>query len=186
MLNSFYDKFIFTNSLQYRHNNFFLVNLPFVMLPVDALAAIASKEDKEANCSIYYAVKASIIEDVKKNLQLDFGVGGEKALEFMQSYLIASGWGDIQRTDIDFENARCLVSVTNSPIAQACKQAKAPADTILRGFLAGIFSIYFSRKVECIEVKCASLGDAHCDFVVKPLEEFNFENPLTRGQLRVE
>lgn len=186
MLNSFYDKFIFTNGLQYRQNNFYFVNLPFVMLPVDALAAVAELEDKRLNMSMYYSVKGAIMEDVKKKFQIDFGVEGEKGLEFMESYFMASGWGQLERTDLDFGASRCLISVINSPIAKACRGAKRPVDTILRGFIAGIFSIYFRRDVECIEVKCSALGEDHCDFVVKPLEEFNFENPLTRDQLRVE
>ncbi len=186
MLNTFYDKFIFTNSLQYRHNNFFLVNLPFVMLPVDVLSVIAVKEDKGLNLSLYRSAKEAIIQDVHKSFRLDFGVEGEKGLEFMESYFMASGWGQLQRTDINYEHARCLISVSNSPVAQACKGAKAPVDTLLRGFLAGIFSVYFRRSVECIEVKCSALGEAHCDFVVKPLEEFDFSNHLTASQLAVE
>ncbi|VVC00001.1 V4R domain protein [uncultured archaeon] len=186
MLNSFYDKFIFTNGLKFRHGNFFLINLPFVMLPVDALASIAEKGDKSLDLAIYSSVKASIIGDVKNQFRIDFGIEGEKGLEFMEAYFSASGWGEIEKTDLDFGNARCLVSVLNSPVAQNCKGVKRPVDSFLRGFLAGIFSVYFRREVDCIESKCSATGDAHCEFVVKPASEFNFENPLTRDQLKTE
>jgi len=186
MLNSFYDKFVFTNGLQFRHSNFFLINLPFVMLPVDVLAAIAEKEDKALNLSVYYSVKAAISGDVRDRFKIDFGVEGEKGLAFMESYISASGWGQIDRTDLDFENARALVSVTDSPVAAACKNVKAPVDAFMRGFLAGLFTVYFGRNVECIESKCAALGESHCDFVIKPIEEFNFENLLTRAQLKID
>lgn len=186
LLNSFYDKFVFTNALQYRNNNFFLVNLPFVILPVDVLSFIASKEDSNLNYSLYSAVKQAVIANMKKSFEVDFGLEGEKGLSFMEAYLSASGWGRIERTDLDFEKGRCLVSVTNSPIASNCNKARAPVDTLLRGLLAGLYSIYFNREVECLETRCSALGEQHCDFVIKTLEEFDFTNPLTRSQLRVE
>ena len=186
MLNSFYDKFIFTNSLQFKHYNFFLVNLPFVIMPTDALVAIAEKNDSKLNMEIYYAVKDSVENDIKARFRIDFGIEGDKGLEFMVDFFMASGWGEISRTDLDFEKAHALVTISNSPVAALAKGMKAPADVFIRGFLAGLFAVYFKRSVECIEAKCAALGDTNCEFIVKPIEEFNFANPMTRGQLRVE
>ena len=143
MLNSFYDKFIFTNALKYKHNNFYLINLPFVILPVEVLVGIAKRHDSAVDREIYYGLKESIKDSVKKEFQIDFGVYGERGLDFMETYFTASGWGKLQRVDLDHEKSYAIVNVTHSPIALNIKQAKAPVDTFLRGFLAGIFSIYF-------------------------------------------
>ena len=185
MLNSFYDKFIFTNGLQYRRNNFFLLNMPFAILPIDILVGIAEKEDKELNLQIYYSIKETVRNSLRKDMQVDFAAQGEGGLEFMQAYFTASGWGKIEQSDIDPQKCYALASVTNSPIAMRCKDAKYPVDTILRAVLAGIFSIYFKKDVDCVEVKCASLNANQCDFVIKPAQEFNYENQYTRVQLRV-
>ena len=186
MLNSFFDKFIFTNSLKYSHNNFFLVNLPFVILPVEALVAIAERNDASLNHELYSSVKEAVMGSIKKQFRLDFGVQGDEGLEFMQTFFSASGWGDIQRTDLDFGKSRALVSVKNSPVAMNAKKARFPADTFLRGFLAGIFSIYFRKDVECVETRCFALNSQQCDFVIKPLADLNFDNKFTRRQLKVE
>ncbi|MFH1391660.1 MAG: V4R domain-containing protein [Candidatus Diapherotrites archaeon] len=186
MLNSFYDKFIFTNGLKYKHNNFYLINLPFVILPVDVLIGIAEVNDSKLNKEIYYAIKNSIKGSLNKEFQIDFGISGDKGLEFMETYFTASGWGKLQRTNLDFEKNRALISVENSPVAINSTKAKLHADSFIRGFLAGIFSIYFKKDVECVEVKCKALGETHCDFIVKPIEEFNFEKKLVREQLKVE
>ncbi len=186
MLNSFYDKFIFTNGLQYSHNNFFLLNMPFAILPIDVLVGIAEKDDKDLNLKLYYAIRESVKNAVSKDFRIDFGVQGEKGLDFMQAYLTASGWGKIERNDLDTEKGHALVIVTSSPVAAECRNAKAPVDTFLRGMLAGIFSTYFKRDVECVEVSCAALRANRCEFIVKPLAEFDFSRKITREQLRVE
>ena len=186
MLNSFLDKFIFTNSLQYKHNNFFLADVPFAIIPLDALAGIAKLEDRELNFGIYKSVKESTQNSLRRQFQIDFGVEGQKGLDFMNAFFTASGWGEIQVTDFDEKKSHAMVSVSNSAVAQNVKGAKLPVDTFMRGFLAGVFSIYFKSDVDCVETKCLGQSASHCDFVIKPLSEFKFDNPLTRSQLRVE
>ena|SRR3989344_3101105 len=186
MLNSFYDRYIFTNGLQYIQDNFFLLNMPFAIIPVDIFAGIAENEDRELNIKLYRAVRESVRKSVREDFQIDFGISGEKGLDFMQAYFSASGWGKIERTDLNREKAHALVTVTNSPVAKSCRKAKAPVDTFLRGILAGIFSIYFKKDVDCVETACAALHANHCTFVIKPLAEFDFEKRITREQLRVE
>lgn len=183
MLNSFFDRFIFANALQYKGNNFYLANLPFVILPVSVLISIAERNDFALDLSLYYSVKDSVVFSLRRELELDFGLEGKKSLEFMRSFFVASGWGLIELIDVDFENGRAIVSVDNSPVAKHVINAKKPCDTFLRGFLAGLFSVYFNKNVDCVETKCIALGSLDCEFVVKPLREFNFDNALTRGQL---
>ena len=57
MLNTFFDKYIFTNGLRYTHYNFFLMNVPFAVVPVDVLVGLAKIEDLEANRQVYAALK---------------------------------------------------------------------------------------------------------------------------------
>ena len=186
MFNSFYDKFVFTNGLKYKHNNLYLLNLPFVIIPTDALVSIANLQDVDTNKEIYYAVKKSIKGALRKEFQIDFGVEGERGLEFMEAYFTASGWGQLNRTNLDFEKKHALVSVLNSAVAKNSKKSKIPVDTFLRAFLAGIFTIYFKHDVDCVETNCEAVSGNRCNFVIKPLEEFNFEKKLTRSQLDVE
>ncbi len=111
---------------------------------------------------------------------------GTKIGGFLMPILFPQGWGKLERKDLDLEKAHALVTVTSSPIAAECAKAKAPVDTFLRAFLTGVFSIYFKKDVDCVETKCSAQNSQSCDFVIKPLAEFNFENAATRNQLRVE
>jgi len=97
------------------------------MLPSDILSAIAQKEDKELNLQLYYSVKDAVKTAVKNDFQVDFGVQGERGLDFMQTFFSASGWGKIERTDLEPEKAHALVSVSNSVIGCSCKNMKMPA-----------------------------------------------------------
>jgi len=156
------------------------------MIPSHVLAGIAKKEDKELDLDIYYAIKESIKGSVRELFQVDFGIEGEKGLDFMEDYFTASGWGNIRRVDLNMEKKHALVSVSNSAVASNILAAVYPVDTFLRGFLAGVLSIYFKKDVDCVETKCLAIHATQCNFVIKPLEEFNFENEFTRRQLRVE
>jgi predicted hydrocarbon binding protein len=183
MLNSFLDKYIFTNSFNYKHNNFYLINIPLVILPVNTLVAIAEQNNKDLNIEVYYSVKESLISLIKENIISEFGTSNEKIVEFMNNFFSACGWGKIDIIDLDKSNTRAIISVTNSPVSKLCKTSKSPCDTFLRGFFAATFSAYFKKDIDCVEIKCACLGSQSCEFIIKPIQEFNFENNLTRNQL---
>jgi predicted hydrocarbon binding protein len=187
MLNSFFDKFIFTNGLKYKHNNFFLLNMPFVIVPSDLLVALSAKQDKNIDLELYYSVKEYTLKKLVKEFNIDFGLEGEKGLKFVEDFFSASGWGAIKRIDLDTQKKRAIVVVSNSPIAVALNgKAKHAVDHFLRGILAGIFSDFFKTSVECVETECGALNDKSCKFVLKKLEGFNFDKAETRRQLRVE
>ncbi|MDP6670278.1 MAG: hypothetical protein QGI60_00485 [archaeon] len=97
MLNSFYDKFIFTNALKYKHSNFYLLNLPFVIAPSDLFLGMLSLDD-DFSKKLYSSVKQSTKSNLIKKFRLDFGFKGEKLVNFLETYFMASGWGEIKTT----------------------------------------------------------------------------------------
>ncbi|MBN2127738.1 MAG: 4-vinyl reductase [Candidatus Diapherotrites archaeon] len=187
MLNSFYDKFIYTSGLKYKDNNFTLINLPFMIVPVELMIALLRKDDPELGQLIYYSIKDSTEKHLLKQFDVDFGLGGEKALRFIEEFFSASGWGAINQVDLNFKKKQAIVSVQNSPFAFALKgQVKSETDHYLRGILAAAFSDLFKEKVECVETKCIALNANSCEFIIKPASELNFENPSTRRQIRID
>ena len=186
MLNSFLDKFIFTNTLSYKHHNFFLATLPFVIIPTDFVAHIIRADNPGLNVELYYSIKGGVLMSLKKEFAAEFGISGEKGLEFLETFFSACGWGDLQRKQLDPDKKHAIVSVENSPMPPRCPKAKFPVDLLTRAYLAVIYSVYFRSPVECVEAQCAISGSNTCEFVIKPLEDFNFENKVTRMQLKVE
>ncbi len=187
MHNRFYDKFIFANSLHYRKNNFFLVNLPFVICPTDLLIGLLETQDKEFERKLYLAIKKSVANHLLPEFGTEFGFGGEKLVNFLERFFVASGWGNIKNVDLDFKAKKAIVSVSNNPLAgRLHKRVSMPADHILRGIIAGIFSAVFGESVDCVEIHCIALGEADCEFIVKKQREFDFSDKRVTQQLELE
>ena len=187
MLNNFYDKFIFTNGLKYRHNNFFLVNLPFLICPSQILAGLLETNDVEFQKRLYCSVKESVASRFAPPIGTEFGFHGEKLANFLESYFVASGWGLIQNVDLDLDARKAIVKVSNNPFAKMLsKKCSMPVDHILRGIIAGIFSFIFKEPVDCVETHCFALGEQDCEFIVKRQNEFDISDKRVQQQLELE
>ena len=183
MLNKFFDKYIFTNTLKYLHNNFYLVNIPFLVMPIDLLISLCAKKNISHHKELYSLFK----ESVQKNFMPRFdgmGVGEQKELDFLKTFFTASGFGLIEMIDFDETAKRAIIIVDNSPFANELKgKVDFHADTILRGIFAGVFSDIFKQDVDCVEAECFALNDKSCKFVIKPKNEFDLEKNIVREQL---
>jgi predicted hydrocarbon binding protein len=187
MLNSFFDKFIFTSTLKYTHNNFHLVDIPFLIAPVEMLVGISGAQDTNFHKKIYSEVKKSTQENLMKDFGATLGIDPKKELDFVETFFIASGWGLIQNIDVKHESKRAIIVLDNSPFAEQLKgKTQVCADTFLRGVLAGIFSKVFNEDVDCVEAECAALSGERCKFIIKPKTEFDFTNKVVQDQLSIE
>ena len=185
MLNQFFDKYIFTNTLRYTHNNFYLVNVTFVISPVDIFLSIVKSSDLELHKKIYLAIK----EDTKSNFMKRFGELGiteDKELEFVRAFFIASGWGKIEVINHDKESKRAIIVLDNSPFAIELKgKVDVPVDTFLKGVLAGLFSELYKEDLDCVEAECFALGAKSCKFIIKPKTEFDLSKKIVQDQLPI-
>jgi len=187
LLNTFFDKFIFTNGLKYKHNNFFLINIPFCIVPSELLVSISALGKKQLDQDIYYAVKDSTRRSLLKQFDLDFGLEGKKNLGLISEFFSASGWGKISIVDLDEKGARAIIVVNSSPVASALHgKAKAPVDHFLRGIFAGLMWGFFNENVDCVETACTAINDQQCKFIIKKQAEFDFSHNFTRMQLNPE
>jgi len=187
MLNQFYDKFMFTNSLKYKHNNFFLVNMPFLFCPAELLVGLLETGDKDFEKKLYLTVKKSVQGHLIPQFGTEFGFHGEKLIYFLERYFVASGWGKISNVDIDPKAKKAIVKLANNPIAiRLHKKPKLPVDHIFRGIIAGIFSAVFEENVDCVEVHCVALGESDCEFIVKRQPDFDFSDKRVQAQLEAD
>lgn len=186
MLNSFFDKYIFTNTLKYTHNNFFLVDMPFVIAPISILLNLAGSQDIAFQRKLYVEVKNSSRSYFLEKVS-GFGLDKEKQLKFVEEFFIGSGWGTISAVDLKFESKRAIVVVDNSPfVAELKGKSKVAVDVFLRGVLAGLFSRIFNENIDCVEVECAALNFERCKFIIKPQQEFDFSNQIVRDQIEAD
>lgn len=187
MLNRFYDKYIFVGGLKYQHNNFYLMGIPFVMVPIQLLLSEKLVNDHDFNKKIYYTVKSAMAKTVRVGFGVDFKLEGEQGLSLLQDYFSSSGWGLISELDVDKQNKRAIMVVNSSPVAAALTgKALFPVDHFLRGIFAGIFSVYFEAVVDCVETECSATKSERCKFVVKKTTEFDFSNEPVKHQINPE
>ena len=182
VLNNFLDRFIFTSQLKFKDYNFFVLDIPFMIVPTDILLGFSELDEPLVNKAVYYAYKKSArVRLLPKFLA---GAAKPKFLELAQAFFAASGWGLPRNVQIDEVNHRAVVVVSHSPLAKSAQgKVKHPVDHCLRAVLAAIFSEYFSMDVECVETECTALHPGDCTFVLKPLNEFDFTLEETQRQL---
>ncbi len=161
------------------------MNLPFAIVPIDLLIGIASVSDELANRKIYYAVK----EQVRSSLVSSFHLSGsvERTSRFLTDFFSASGIGGVRLIHLDVENHRAILMMENNPIAAAFEgRAQKPVDHLYRGVFAGVFSHLFRLDVDCVEHQCTAVNHRNCEFILKPVHEFDFAREEPREQLDLE
>ena len=184
MLNSFLDKFVVTNNLKYKNNNFYLIDTQFLMVPTEILVSMTAKATREESKKTYYAVKQATQEKLMEKFNIDFGLQGQKGLELVETIFTAFGWGQLKNIDLDFDKKQAIVTVSNSPFAENLQgKTQTESDHLIRGILAGLFSKFFSADMECVELECMALGAQACKFILKEKHAFNWDNEKTRQQL---
>lgn len=182
LLNSFLDKFIFTNALRYTHYNFYLLNVGFALIPIDVLVGLARVSDMSANRALYSAVKQHVSGSLVQSFNL--GLSLERSLLFLEEFFTASGFGLVKQVDVDHSNKRAIVVVDENPVARALQgQSAKPVDHIMRGVFAGVFSHLFQTNVDCVEHECLACGNQRCEFVIKKQADFDFSKEEPREQL---
>ncbi len=182
VLNNFFDKFIFTSQLRFKDSNFYVMDIPFVIVPVDILTGFSELDEPTVNKAVYYAFKSSSLRRLIPKFQQ--GTTKQKFLDLSQTFFGASGWGISKNIQIDDANHRAIVVVSNSPLAKAVQgKVKHPIDHYTRAMLAAIYTAYFDVQVEAVETECAALHPGDCTYVIKPLSEFDFTKEETQRQL---
>ncbi len=182
VLNNFFDKFIFTSQLKFKDYNFFVLDIPFAIVPIDILLGFSEFDDPIVNKTIYYAFKKSTLERLMPKFKA--GATKQKFLELTETFFGASGWGIPQNIEIDEANHRAIVVVSHSPLAKSLQgKVKHPTDHYYRAIIAAMFTLYFESNVEAVETNCSALQPGDCTFVVKPLNEFDFTKEETQRQL---
>jgi predicted hydrocarbon binding protein len=105
-------------------------------------------------------------------LQKKFGLEkNEDLIQVLIQKVKAIGWGLITVDKIAIKRSSATLIIKEN--FEALVQKKKPYRVChwSRGFIAGYFSVVFSKPVESVEVKCLATGDEHCEFDIRPERE---------------
>jgi len=88
----------------------------------------------------------------------------KKLSQQMLKQIPKRGFGKAQMIDFSEEKDFIKFRVTNSMEAQDYEDSEIPECSILTGVIAGAGEIVFNRVMDCIETRCAAMGDPYCEF----------------------
>jgi len=91
------------------------------------------------------------------------------------------GIGKFEWLKIDFEN-ELFICKTVSPFAEDYRRffgmQKSSIDFWLMGAWAGAIESIVGKKMLNLEGSCIAKGDSHCEFIIKPIEKWDKNDPL--------
>lgn len=90
------------------------------------------------------------------------GLKDEELKYGLEIFLTNGGWGKV-RANANFQKQTATVRVRNSVMTRQIK-AKEPVCHFISGYIAGVFSVIFGKKIECTETKCKAKGDTFCEY----------------------
>jgi predicted hydrocarbon binding protein len=90
-----------------------------------------------------------------------------KHIEDIIGILGADGWGDFRLTSLDSSGMTANVTAVNSFEASDGNGASSSSSCdFVAGFLGGVFSEVYGRRMNVVEVQCAGRGGRHCQFEI--------------------
>jgi len=91
----------------------------------------------------------------------------EDVLSLLRETYRASGWGIIEFEEINYKEGRAKVRIKQHVVPESLGKSDRPVCHDIRGYLAGIFSRYFGRRISAAEVKCMAAGNEYCEFEIR-------------------
>jgi len=76
------------------------------------------------------------------------------------------GWGKAKIAEVEFEKLSARIRIDENFECMGQEKKSKPYSQFVRGHLAGLSTYLFSTEMKCTEVKCASMGDAYCEFLL--------------------
>ena len=158
---------------------------------VDMLKSAKTEEEywKVANLQ-YESTKKAVYEWFQK-MSKKKGLVGNKLLEWEVNIWNLAGWGNFSFNATQFLKGRVSCRVKNSPIAKiflkSYGKSKWPVCHLIRGGLAGgMVAVTGIEESEVIETKCMAQGYDHCEFIIRPKEEFkDLKKPYLKKQINL-
>lgn len=177
-------KLLLHKQLTFEKGRINLFGRPSSLLPTDSFVNIQkelAKMDKEN--IIYIAGKKSgrgWFEEMSRAYKLK----GHDVVEWGSNIVTLAGWGEAVIKKRDTEKKIIVFNLNNSTVVDLYGKSEGAVDHLFRGLLCGAMCFIFKAELEAVESKCRAKGDSECEFIVQPKDNFDFNNPLIKKQLK--
>lgn len=76
------------------------------------------------------------------------------------------GWGNWDVDLSEQKNGFMFVNIFDSAVARTLGDVGKPVCHIYAGLMAGFFSTFIKKQLNCIEIQCYSMGETYCKFLL--------------------
>ena len=176
-------KLLLHSQLKFEKGNITLLNQRICMIPVYNFVDIQKAMEKAGFKNALYLTSKQLGLEWTTKLKKQYKTNREGILEWGSNTVTLAGWGTVETLSVDPKKKVIRFLLHNSAISESYGPSKKPVDHIFRGMIAGAMSIAFGVDMEAVEIRCKSLGDPYCEFVVQPRKDFDLKKPLVKDQL---
>ena len=171
MFSTFISRLILLRQFSILEDGFKILGENFYFQPLKQLIILQKKIEEEFGRKgltlIYETSKQSFFELSK--YMSKFAGRKEKFFEVLLNLVRHFGFGDIEIVEIK-EQFQAIVQIEHNPFAKEYAKKfgfqNKTVDYLLAGIIAGYFSIFFDKDVNCTEKSCIAKGEAYCNFII--------------------
>lgn len=173
MLSAFISKLLLARQLALTEREFKILERNFYLQPMKQFSLLQKNFEKKFGKKIlkeiYNSSKQSFYEICKDMRK--FSASEKAFFDAILNLINHFGFGEIEIVEMNEKEFRVIIQMKSNFAKEYIKEfgkQKSCVDYLLSGILAGFFSEYFNKDVECDEKNCIAKGNAFCNFVIKP------------------
>lgn len=173
MFSTFISRLILLRQFSILEEGFKILEENFYFQPLNQLLIfqnnVRKKFGKKGLDLIYETNKESFLDFIKEVER--FADKKEKFLEVIFNFISHLGFGSLKILEINEKELKAIVEIKNNNFAKLYVKKfgfqKECVDYFLAGILAGYFSKFFDKNVDCKEESCIAKKDQSCRFIIK-------------------
>jgi predicted hydrocarbon binding protein len=179
----FAKKLLFARKLSIEKGSLTILGHRYMMIPAKTFVDIV-KNDKKAYKSVYIGSRDSGKEYSDYLIKEFHAKTAAQLEEVLINTFNLAGWGELEIIKNDMKNKFAIFHIKNSSMSTEYGKSSKPICHTNRGFLAGGASRVYKSNVECIEIKCRSVGNAFCEYIAADKKAISRKYPkLAKSQL---
>jgi predicted hydrocarbon binding protein len=174
MLSIFFRKLLLARQASIDEGEITILTKNFYMQPLYELIILQERIKKEfgkKGLKLIYETGKVGFNDLLRKIE-KFTSKKEELQSLWLSIFKICGIGNLEIIEIDREKFRAILQTNKNPFAREYLKEygkqKEGVDYLTAGIIAGFFSRFFEKEVECEEKSCIAKGNVYCSFVVKP------------------
>lgn len=159
---------LLSKKLQFEKGEIKLSGTNVCLIPPLVYIEILKDLQKQTSLDVVYKISKDSakewISDIFKSLN---PTSKDDMVATVKKVLNLLAMGEAEVVSCDMPNAKLVIRLKNSLTASLYGKSDIPVDVIFSGYLAGAFSVVFSKDIDSSEVKCVAMGADVCEFNVE-------------------